>query len=1023
MKELTNIYKVAGQRFVDDLFKDYLLVTEKLSGSSFSFERHGGELRFFKGSNKQPINLVDRTLMMYYEPAIQYMLSQTTDNLEDLPEYWRFCFQYFVNNQPGAIEYDNMPQNGLILTHIQIRNAKGKIAKVIEDPRVLRDWASAFQVTPLIPIFSGYLKEEQKRKIREFLSTPKEDHLEVFGTSSFAKYLITCLNPTIEQTTLQNNLDKPIDSIIFKFFKQGTNQVFAAKMIDPYTEALMKEREPIDLRRAPADINEILLLDILAFIEERGLRVGELLTSIPSERYLELMSNLFNDYVAKRGVDLQKIDIEKAEFAKGPEFNLNLDLIKNSRTKEILQKTPKLQNLYKIMLGSLRKKRNPNRIGAVMTASVIEDFNKMVSKISDSINKETSNEFKTFGDYLNNKITEEINHKDLEELVVEEKVLNYNKFINIGKIVLEEKGKTLVKNKKTGDEYEVKNPDPKKHEIVEPGSKSSKTDEPRKDSSEKMGKLTTRVEDKVKEITDPTQKKNAEAVLDAVKIFNNPNASMEDKVEQVKKLNDAGLIFRNSESAKATKMYLDSSATGLNRKELIPDTGSPSEMAKAMKEFGLDKLQGEGGKIGRKEMTGAKLFGEEKVVKVKTKVLDNGIQIGEGKIEKTKIPSDEKLLSVYGSKEEADLAKKYLERRNKIVDEAMKSFKDGDMSIIEPVSNTPPNTSENRKKLKDATSDTIREGFDEQFKKTGRKPNAKQQEVLDGFSNLKDIKDPKEYDKKLHDLTEELFADPFFDSATADVAELVTYMSELNKGNEVYMPSASNYPLGDIISISPEKIDFEKDSPEEIQRKVQLIYNGVEARSIKKGAGGASASGVKTDMSEFKEITNKKGDKISAKDVKNDLSDLSNKDKVYKELMFGDAGKAESTINNIAEKYDFDLEDPKFKARRDKSVQSAINNILSKPKCEGTDEKMLKQKLDAYFNQGEMYESVYNENVKEQLFVNEQYKYSKTKGLDVNRTDGVKTMAKVNFAFSAGSWSCDGRPSNPVPTRFVNDKS
>jgi len=445
MKELTNIYKVAGQRFVDDLFKDYLLVTEKLSGSSFSFERHGGELRFFKGSNKQPINLVDRTLMMYYEPAIQYMLSQTTDNLEDLPEYWRFCFQYFVNNQPGAIEYDNMPQNGLILTHIQIRNAKGKIAKVIEDPRVLRDWASAFQVTPLIPIFSGYLKEEQKRKIREFLSTPKEDHLEVFGTSSFAKYLITCLNPTIEQTTLQNNLDKPIDSIIFKFFKQGTNQVFAAKMIDPYTEALMKEREPIDLRRAPADINEILLLDILAFIEERGLRGGELLTSIPSERYLELMSNLFNDYVAKRGVDLQKIDIEKAEFAKGPEFNLNLDLIKNSRTREILQKSPKLQNLYKIMVGSLRKKRNPNRIGAVMTASVIEDFNKLVNKISDTISKETDGKFKTFGDYLNNKVTEEIDHKDLEELIVEEKVLNYNKFIDLAKVDILNEAKKITK--------------------------------------------------------------------------------------------------------------------------------------------------------------------------------------------------------------------------------------------------------------------------------------------------------------------------------------------------------------------------------------------------------------------------------------------------------------------------------------------------------------------------------------------------------------------------------------------------
>jgi hypothetical protein len=436
MKELTNIFQEAGQQFIDDLFKDYLLVTEKLSGSTFSFERHGDQIQFFKGSNKMPINLIDRTLMMYYEQAIQYMTNSVKDNLEDIPEYWRFCFQYFVNNKPGAIEYDNLPINNLVLTHIQVRNAKGKIAKVIEDPRVLRDWASAFQVTPLIPIFSGYLKEHQKKKIREFLSIPKEDHLEVFGTNSFAQYLITCLNPNVISTTLQNDLNKPIDSIIFKFFKPGTSQIFTAKMIDPYTQALMKDKVPVDLRRAPADINEILLLDILAFIEERGLRSGELLSDNPPERYLELISSLFNDYIAKRGNDLKKLNIEKAEFAKGPEFNLNTDLIKNNRTKELLQKSESLQNLYKIMLGSLRKKRNPNRIGAVMTKNVVEDFNKLVSKISDAINKETDGKFKTFGDYLNNKVTEEIEDKGLEELIVEEKVLNYNKFINLGKVDL-----------------------------------------------------------------------------------------------------------------------------------------------------------------------------------------------------------------------------------------------------------------------------------------------------------------------------------------------------------------------------------------------------------------------------------------------------------------------------------------------------------------------------------------------------------------------------------------------------------
>ena len=99
-----------------------------------------------------------------------------------------------------------------------------------------------------------------------------------------------------------------------------------------------------------------------------------------------------------------------------------------------------------------------------------------------------------------------------------------------------------------------------------------------------------------------------------------------------------------------------------------------------------------------------------------------------------------------------------------------------------------------------------------------------------------------------------------------------------------------------------------------------------------------------------------------------------------------------------------------------------MDNILANPKCEGTDPGDLKKKLDSYFNLGNMYETLYNDNVNEQLFVNEQYKYTKTKGLEVNRTDGVTRVAKLTFAFAVGKWGCDGRPGNPVPTRFKNTK-
>jgi len=1022
MKELTQIYKDSGKQLIDDLFKDYLVVTEKLSGSSFSFQRKGDGVEFYKGGNQRPINLIDRTLMVYYEKPISYIKSVVSKNFNSIPENWKFCFQYFVNNQPSVITYDRMPKNHLVLTHIKVMAPSGNVMKVIEDPRVINDWSNALGVTPLLPLFKGYLTDDQKQKIKEFLNTPKEDHAEIFNTNSFAEYLLRILNPSIQSTTLQHDLKKPIESIIFKFYKAGTRQNVAAKLIDPYTVNLMKDKEPIDLRKAPADINEIILLDLLAFIEERGIKKHEILGDTEDMRYIEMVSNIFNDYVTKRGKDITKIDIEKAEFAKGDEFDLNVELIPSQRTKDILNENPQLKDLFKIMLGSLKKKRKNG--GNIMTPSVINDFNQMVDKVIDVIQPNDDDSFKTFDDYLKIKSTNESLLPTAEEMIVEEKVLNYNSFINLGRVIVEEDGKTLVRNKKTGDEYEVKNPDPKKHEIVEPKGKEDKEadEQPQEGASEKISKLSNRVGDEIEKIKDPDKKENAEQVLDTLNVINDPNAPKEDKIEAIQALNDAGLIARNSVTAKATKMYLNTSATGLPRKLLVPSSGSPSEITNLMKEIGLENFSPEGGKIGRKEMTAAKIFGEEKVVNVKTEVLEDGIQIGGGKIQKTKIPSDDELLKVYGSKEDADLAKKFLERRNNIIDSAMNSFKSGEMSIIEPVPNTPPSSPENRDKLKNATADSIVEGFEEQFKKTGNTPSKSQTKILNDFKNLKDIKDPEEYDKELHRLTEEMFADPFFDSATADVAEMVTYMSELNKGNEVYMPAQSNYPLGDIISISPEKIDFEKDSPEEIQRKMQLIYNGVEARSIKKGAGGASASGVKTDQSSFNEVTNKKGEKISPDEIKNDLSDLSDKDKVYNELMFGDVDKAAKRIEEIAEKYDFDLNDEGFKKRRDQSVNSAVENILSKPKCEGSDRENLKKKLESYFNQGEMYASVYNENVNEQLFVNEQYKYTKTKGLDVNRTDGVNKLARLNFAFSAGSWSCDGRPSNPVPTRFVNDK-
>jgi len=938
MKELTNIYKEAGQQFVDDLFKDYLLVTEKLSGSSFSFERHGDELRFFKGSNKQPINLVDRTLMMYYESAIQYILNKTEGHIKDLPEYWRFCFQYFVNNQPGAIEYDNLPTNNLVLTHIQVRNAKGKIAKVIEDPRVLRDWASAFNVTPLIPIFSGYLKEEQKRKIREFLSTPKEDQLEVFGTSSFAKYLIDSLNPTIKQTTLQNDLNKPIDSIIFKFFKQGTNQIFTAKMIDPYTEALMKEKEPIDLRRAPADINEILLLDILAFIEERGLRGGELLTATPQERYLELVSNLFNDYVAKRGVDLQKLDIEKAEFAKGPEFDLNLDLIKNNRTREILQKSESLQNLYKIILGSLRKKRNPNRVGAVMTASVIEDFNKLVSKIGDTINKETDGKFKTFGDYLNNKVTEEIDHKDLEELVVEEKVLNYNNFINLGKIVLEDNKKSgEIWKTSTGFRGQDANGDRKTFKSKEqtqswiktgredvdkePTDKTEDFDISKIDKKKSPGAFD--LVKKIEKIKDPKQK--AEAVK-AVKTLNDyetaeTDADKKKAIESI--INDIG-ANRNATGSDTNKIYLGqpidkdknniNTKTGLSYKSTFgnADTALTKDILAEAERLGIvfplnnSAKRMSGASVApnaiHRDQNGKKLKG----VKIKTEVIEGkgkpgdddyeapGIALGGGSLvmrktlpltDKQKTKLRENFKNADDSRTETDIDrlmainKEFRIQNNKKIED----IKSGDLTII-PIVNEDGKevnlfTDEGKKEAVGIIAKNMTDRVDDLLSNPpGYEKSPQLQKGLDDF---------KKAGEKFSngDITPEEFKEV----SDALLVELKndpqgkygtpflqeTFIMAEGLANGKSIVSPSSANFAVADIIGFSSAELPADAtPEQVNEYVQLINATSGGTSIKDGKGGASGSGAKLEATTYADYTDKNGKVIKGEEVKEDLLEL-----------------------------------------------------------------------------------------------------------------------------------------------------
>jgi hypothetical protein len=155
-----------------------------------------------------------------------------------LPVGFKFGFRYFHNTKPANIVYDKIPLNGLVLT--DIKNPSGKI---IDDVSILNGISDLLRVEKPPVIWYGKLDKSQKTRILEYLRTPEDELVKRFKTDSFTKYIISILNPEIEATALKNDIEKPIDSIIFKFISDDTSEVFHSKVIDPVITQINRSNE------------------------------------------------------------------------------------------------------------------------------------------------------------------------------------------------------------------------------------------------------------------------------------------------------------------------------------------------------------------------------------------------------------------------------------------------------------------------------------------------------------------------------------------------------------------------------------------------------------------------------------------------------------------------------------------------------------------------------------------------------------------------------------------------------------
>jgi cytidyltransferase-like protein len=389
INHLYDLYNKKGQEFVDHLFNTFVTVNEKMDGSAFTFERdkETGKFKFFRRDQRNPITFVDRTLMKYYEKPIQYIESLPPNILEKIPRGWRFGLEYFANNKPVEIMYDRVPKNHLILSYVHEYGDDGKIKKTIQDKGELDNWADLLGIERAPIIFQGYLTDEQKDSILTFLRTPFEKLVERFKTQSFVRFIIGVLNPELKKSALNEDLDKDVEGIVFRFGDPGkeVSEPVLAKMVDPVFTQMAKEKTQKQREDKPSDFLGLTLLDVMNFILEKGVDRFKVEGDTEDERYVSFMGDVFSNFLEEYAEKYRGADFEEPEYLKREEFRLNKDLIEDRRVLKYVNEDDSFESLFKLMLNSFRKIKS--RAGGIITKGMMEQMNLLVREIKDYIQK------------------------------------------------------------------------------------------------------------------------------------------------------------------------------------------------------------------------------------------------------------------------------------------------------------------------------------------------------------------------------------------------------------------------------------------------------------------------------------------------------------------------------------------------------------------------------------------------------------------------------------------------------------
>lgn len=345
IKNFNTFVSKYGKDKARQILSQEVRVTEKFDAFRFSFEKNPKTYKFqFYGKNgKIPLSRIDRTISDLYEAAIDYIENLPYELKKSIPPRHRFGFSWFPTNSPLVTEYEKLPKNGLILTDITIRNNKFEVINEVKDNAVFERWAQLFRVDFAKPVFEGKLSQETiECLLQENDSLIKESEIYTQG--------------------FLNKKNSNIEALVFEFENE-----------------LIKLGKDLDVvNESRSHLFDVVLLNICEHLESFNIGNFKVSAVNPDEIYIEIVSEIFNDYVSKKGQEFLESGLKKPDFLK-KSGNLSKKWIKNTKTLEILESNTNYEYLLSIFLANLKK---PKFKSGLISESVANSFNEKIEEIN-----------------------------------------------------------------------------------------------------------------------------------------------------------------------------------------------------------------------------------------------------------------------------------------------------------------------------------------------------------------------------------------------------------------------------------------------------------------------------------------------------------------------------------------------------------------------------------------------------------------------------------------------------------------